>query len=757
MMLIIYTFVIIILTQGVAGRSRAPVRWCTISRAEQNKCKALSAAISDNFIAFSSTHSTLQCVQRGNHDECMVLLDLDEADIVSLDANEIFLAGRYHSLLPIMKNVYAGGDSEYYSVAVVQRGHLTNFRSLADLAGTTACFPSVSSMGGWVVPIARLMESGAMKVVDCNNHVKSASAFFDGGCAVNILSDKHNPLGDNTQKLCSACGSELPGQHCTSQDLFAGYRGALHCLMEKGDVAFLKHNTVIQAINDTLDPLSHTERDFELLCVDGRRATLREHANCNWGLVQSDAIVTTSAKTVASKTLLQSFLKTALELFGERSTRYPKQFYMFESSPKYGSNYDALMTDDTIGLVEVPLSQQSFQKYLSSEILQHIQTVRSCPVNNMTICVTSRIEFSKCLRMRMALNAQLLKPEIKCMNSGSSFECMVAIKERNADIAVFEAGDIYTAGLKHGLVPIIAERYNLDTTHYYVVAVSKEDDMDTDVLYLKNKRTCHPSVMHGGGWVLPLDYLLNNNLIRGYGCNSLKAASQYFSKSCVPGALSAEYRYQHYDDSYHLNLCHLCHGTGPSFCARNHNEPYFGFKGAFQCLVEGGGHVAFLKHSTVPENTDGKRREWWARNQLTADYQLLCRDGTRAPVTDYENCNLGKVRANAVVTRGNYNYNATEVQAFTNLFMYAQQYFGRDSDDEWDFQMFHSEGAYADIIFQDATQQLIPLPLEEQNYHAYLGREFLNARYRVDCTAGGSSTSPVLALTLALALLLCLQ
>ena len=50
-------------------------------------------------------------------------------------------------------------------------------------------------------------------------------------------------------------------------------------------------------------------------------------------------------------------------------------------------------------------------------------------------------------------------------------------------MAMLEAGDIYTGGLYYDLVPFMAERYNLPTTHYYVVAVSKEDDVDTDVLY----------------------------------------------------------------------------------------------------------------------------------------------------------------------------------------------------------------------------------------------------------------------------------
>lgn len=43
-----------------------------------------------------------------------------------------------------------------------------------------------------------------------------------------------------------------------------------------------------------------------------------------------------------------------------------------------------------------------------------------------------------------------------------------------------------------------------------------------------------------------------------------------------------------------------------------------------------------------------------------------------------------QVRSNAVVTRGGDLYNATEVQAFTNLFLYAQQFFGRDSEDVWE-------------------------------------------------------------------------
>lgn len=38
----------------------------------------------------------------------MTYLDEEKAHITSLDAGEIFVAGRYHSLIPIMQEVYSG-------------------------------------------------------------------------------------------------------------------------------------------------------------------------------------------------------------------------------------------------------------------------------------------------------------------------------------------------------------------------------------------------------------------------------------------------------------------------------------------------------------------------------------------------------------------------------------------------------------------------------------------------------------------------
>ena len=55
---------------------------------------------------------------------------------------------------------------------------------------------------------------------------------------------------------------------------------------------------------------------------------------------------------------------------------------------------------------------------------------------------------------------------------------------------------------------------------------------------------------------------------------------------------------------------------------------------------------------------------------------------------DYRRCSLGKVKANAVVTRGGNLFNETELHAFTNLFLYAQQFYGSKISDEFRYENY---------------------------------------------------------------------
>lgn len=110
--------------------------------------------------------------------------------------------------------------------------------------------------------------------------------------------------------------------------------------------------------------------------------------------------------------------------------------------------------------------------------------------------------------------------------------------------------------------------------------------------------------------------------------------------------------------------------------------------------------------------------------------------GTRRDLPDYKSCNLGKVKANAIVTRGGYGYNDTQINAYINLFAYAQQYYGRKDADAFSFSMFYSFPPYHDLIFQDATQQLVSVPVSQRRYDLYLGGDFMRAKRITDCDSG---------------------
>ncbi|KAF5292435.1 hypothetical protein FQA39_LY13982 [Lamprigera yunnana] len=781
-------------TEKVSADVGQKITWCTISNEEQQKCKNFAMALKETRSKSKERFSKWNVISK---DECMVLLDEEKVTLTSLDAGEVFVGGRYYSLVPIAQEIAEGNINYHYAVAVVRLNTLSDVNHLRHLRGKKACFAGVGTMAGWVVPIHSLMNEGSMEIVDCNNHVKTATEFFGPSCAVNSLTDKYNPIGDNSDKLCRLCIGKVPGGKCTDSDPYAGFEGAFRCLLEVGEIAFLKHTTVEEQAS-SLEFSGVSKENFELLCKDGTRRPLNDYRVCNWGLVPGNAIVTTSASAYEVRRKYQKFLRTVAEMYSrfpnngshpmkddtyydnrdrdeydqhENRVRYKRQNYdpqndpygnnnnmgsydsdqnrdsfnrdagrdpfvrdphninknqygvnvdpystdlnynrndetyrdnrinhtrtdyrpygrpnisyyetfnIFESMPKYGTHANLLFQDTTINFAALSDSQQIYSEFLG-DAHEIIMGIRQCPVDHMTLCVTSDPELEKCVKMRTALKAQLIKPEMRCEKAHSQINCMQKIQSGNADVAVFDASDVYTAGLNFNLIPFISEVYNLGEPEYYVVAVAKEEDPSTELSYLRGKNTCHGGMNSAAGWVYPLAYLISNGWIRSYGCNSIRAAAEYFTKSCIPGALSTEYNTGvPYD-----NLCDLCHGASFRYCRRDASEDYYGHTGAFRCLVEGGGHVAFVKHTTVMENTNGQRREWWARDNLMEDFELLCPDSTRAEVQDYRKCNLGKVKSNAIVTRGGDQYKEIEIHAFINLFMYSQTYYGRKTTDEF--------------------------------------------------------------------------
>lgn len=844
---------------------RERVSWCTTSLLEKKKCLDWARAIEDVNIQLEGREPfelNLDCAQGADKDQCMTMIDDERADIILLDPGEIGVAGRYHSLTPIMVERYGASKSEigHYSVAVVKK-RTANIQSLGDLFGRKACFSGVSHMASWTLPLASLIDLPRFEIADCNNLVKSASYFFGNSCAPNALINKFNPTGDNPQKMSQLCERQN-GRAGAYHEPYNGAFSALKCLTDPfgsstvdargGDVAFLPHNTVFLSEKLNLPREIRLEvparSELELLCPQGGRAPLDRWQTCNFGFVPAHAVIVSSRISQEQREKIQRFLKTSVQLFSGTMTPISTSPSSTQSSPSpYFSSFrdetqqqsnsrqllpqldqtssfdigyikplssstgvsssssrenqqqiekianmlggykistdfkltgdysflnypslDVIFSSDMTDLVPLVDVGQTFKGFLNSfpvhmptssssqvprpgdyfssytprpfdnsvyEVrmqTDYFEKLRRCSVPAAVLCVTSEKELNKCQAMSKAFHAAGLKPELSCKLAQSTLACMQLIKNRDADLVVLDAVDIYLAGLKFGLIPIVAEQIEMYESSHYAVAVAKKSDQSTDLFTLKGKRSCHSGFLKGAGWVMPMNFLLSNDRMRRYkNCDSARSAAEHFDRSCAPGILSSVSNTQNASVWTIRNMCELCHGTGLSYCARDASEPFYGDTGSFRCLVEGGGQVAFCKHTAIFENTGGSNRETWARNLIKSDFELLCRDGSRAPVNEYKSCNLGTVPPNALVTRGDTLLSL--VDAYVNLFMYGQQYYGSRYSEEYTFKMFASTNG-KDLIFQDATQQLVRVPLRNQTYTSYLNNEFLRAMQTVFCS-----------------------
>lgn len=127
--------------------------WCTKGQEEQYKCLNLTAAIEYDRALFDDTILKLKCFMAYSADECIHHVDREHAHITTLDAGDVFTAGRYNSLVPLLQEKFEGGFTNYHAVAVIKAGTIPDVTSIRDLRQKKACFPWVGSMAGWIVPI----------------------------------------------------------------------------------------------------------------------------------------------------------------------------------------------------------------------------------------------------------------------------------------------------------------------------------------------------------------------------------------------------------------------------------------------------------------------------------------------------------------------------------------------------------------------------------------------------------------------------
>ncbi|RZP10329.1 MAG: hypothetical protein EVA35_02335 [Candidatus Poseidoniales archaeon] len=171
----------------------------------------------------------------------------------------------------------------------------------------------------------------------------------------------------------------------------------------------------------------------------------------------------------------------------------------------------------------------------------------------------------------------------------SDVAAIEALRFGHADIAILDGGAAWMAWQQHGFDAILADQKS-DGSTYYIASAWVLNDSDIHSLDdLQGKDSCHTGWLKSAGMLMPMGYMIGHGMIEVSGDNedigSLRTTIEnYFGNASIPSS----------------------------------GDPYYGYSGAFRCMTEGAGDVAFAKTTSFKDHCDGNN---WCLDR--SDYRML--------------------------------------------------------------------------------------------------------------------------------------
>ncbi|KAL2324795.1 hypothetical protein Fmac_023853 [Flemingia macrophylla] len=273
-------------------------------------------------------------------------------------------------------------------------------------------------------------------------------------------------------------------------------------------------------------------------------------------------------------------------------------------------------------------------------------SVRWCAVRN---------EVEEC-RFFVSVINQLRGYTWKCAQRDKAQDCMESIKKGEADLVNLEAGLAYNAFVNHSMKAIANEIYCDHSKTYEAVAVVNrracENNENISLMDFKGHKSCHGGYSTAAGWNYPINYI--KNLISNDKLNDREIATSFFSGVCAPSEIEGS------------DVCSACSKEN-EICPEQ--GLYSGHSGAFRCLVEELGDIAFVKGDTpLLYSIEGPHSQLWS-TKSARDFMYLCPQGGCREINGYPgDCSFGAVPANVIMAHNSMPNNKREhiLETLTN-------------------------------------------------------------------------------------------
>ncbi|TXG49554.1 hypothetical protein EZV62_025429 [Acer yangbiense] len=260
---------------------------------------------------------------------------------------------------------------------------------------------------------------------------------------------------------------------------------------------------------------------------------------------------------------------------------------------------------------------------------------------NLKWC-TVREEFDDCQDFVNALD-QSDEYTWKCVERDTTQECLESIRKGEADMINVEAGLAYAAFLNYSMKAIANEVYCGHAQSFDAVAVvNRKACLDNERLGLmdfKGHKSCNGGYSTATGWNYPINHIKESSIFDLKRMNDREIASGFFADVCAPSEFEG------------VNVGGMCSGCGNENGSCHSSSMYYsGHSGAFRCLVEEMGDIAFVRGDTaLLYSMEGPHNQSWSTKSIR-DFMYLCPQGGCREINGYSgSCSFGTVPANVIM------------------------------------------------------------------------------------------------------------